>query len=531
MHCHNGKQPYGTVTGNLVCLSQSEKQSGALLCHRRQRRSTTSRIDVNGSVGSKNERAVGHRRSVRTPAVSTTEPSQPEAGSAWRAQMTGAPVIGLATAATLMFVAWLLPAAWNWDVHMNSWPPLHAEWQARVGPGTIPAALLGLFGIVYADRLAQTTSWRMLLVGTYLVGVAWMVSLATVDGNDGIGVILNTGYEYLRTARTIDSWSDVGTLLREYTARIPGSHPDHWPVHLAGHPPGAVLFFVLFSAIGLGSGLAAGWVVILVAATTPVAVLITLRTLGAERCGRVAAPFLVLGPAAIWMAVSADAVFAAFAAWGMCCLALASTRPSGWGVAAWGLLSGTLLGACVMMSYGLPLLGILAVAVLFVGRTLRPLPWALAAALAVVLTFAATGFVWWEALPIVHDRQYTGVAQNRPQTYYLWGNLAALCWSAGPVMLAGVAAAIGRGRASWREIFSSNRSVRVVILLVLAAVAMVIGADLSGASKGEVERIWLPFVPWLLLGTALLPVSWRRPGLAMQVGVALVVQHVLLTGW
>ena len=30
-------------------------------------------------------------------------------------------------------------------------------------------------------------------------------------------------------------------------------------------------------------------------------------------------------------------------------------------------------------------------------------------------------------------------------------------------------------------------------------------------SKGEVERIWLPFVPWLLIACALLPERWRRP--------------------
>ena len=47
-------------------------------------------------------------------------------------------------------------------------------------------------------------------------------------------------------------------------------------------------------------------------------------------------------------------------------------------------------------------------------------------------------------------------------------------------------------------------------------------------SKGEVERIWLPFVPWLLLSTArCCPRRWRRPALAVQVVFALVVQHLL----
>ena len=45
------------------------------------------------------------------------------------------------------------------------------------------------------------------------------------------------------------------------------------------------------------------------------------------------------------------------------------------------------------------------------------------------------------------------------------------------------------------------------------------------------ERIWLPFVPWLTLSLALLPARWRRSGLALQVVTALVVQHLLYTSW
>ena len=50
-------------------------------------------------------------------------------------------------------------------------------------------------------------------------------------------------------------------------------------------------------------------------------------------------------------------------------------------------------------------------------------------------------------------------------------------------------------------------------------------------SKAEVERIWLPFVPWILLSCALLPERWRRAGLVLQLAVALAVEHLLNTGW
>jgi hypothetical protein len=70
-----------------------------------------------------------------------------------------------------------------------------------------------------------------------------------------------------------------------------------------------------------------------------------------------------------------------------------------------------------------------------------------------------------------------------------------------------------------------------VAVLVAGAVAAVLLADLSLMSKAEVERIWLPFVPWLTLAVVFLPARWRRPALAVQLGTALVVQHLLYTSW
>jgi hypothetical protein len=70
----------------------------------------------------------------------------------------------------------------------------------------------------------------------------------------------------------------------------------------------------------------------------------------------------------------------------------------------------------------------------------------------------------------------------------------------------------------------------LAVLAVSSAVA-VLAADLSLMSKAETERIWLPFMPWLLLLTAHLPPVWRRRCLALQVVVALVVQHLLWSRW
>ncbi|MGL4339476.1 MAG: hypothetical protein ACRCSP_03500 [Rhodoglobus sp.] len=432
------------------------------------------------------------------------------------------PWIGLGTAVILMLLAMVIPFVLNWDVRANSFPPLHAEWQPRLGLGTAPAIILAFIAIKCGVDAAARAPWRLLLLGSVVASAAWLICLALVDGIDGIGQILNTPYEYLNTARSV---TDFSATLREYVSRIPLDSPNNWPVHIAGHPPGALLFFTVLVWLGLGSGVAAGFVVILVAATTPAAVLVTLHRLGAEEGARRATPFIVMGPAAIWMAVSADAVFGAYAAWGLCCLTFAATAATRRAMALWGVASGLILGYCVMLSYGLPLLGILACALLALSRNWRPLPWAVLAAVAVVVAFAVTGFVWWEAYPVLVERYWDGIASRRPSSYWLWGNLAALAFSAGPII--GAAVAVGlRGLSPWRTALS-----RPVVIVTVAAVAMVLAADISGMSKAEVERIWLPFVPWLLVGTALLPERWRRWGFAGQLVVALIVQHTLFTGW
>ena len=56
-------------------------------------------------------------------------------------------------------------------------------------------------------------------------------------------------------------------------------------------------------------------------------------------------------------------------------------------------------------------------------------------------------------------------------------------------------------------------------------------ATLSGMSKAEVERIWLPFTIWVVALPALLPERWHRPALLSQVVLALCVQQLVLTRW
>ena len=431
--------------------------------------------------------------------------------------------LGFGAALLLIGAAVAVPPLAHWQVHASlhrdrPFAPLAGWFDARVGPGTPVALLLGAIGVWQGGQVAARLSWRRLILTTYVVTVAWTLALAFVDGRSGLTREIVNHNEYLPTARTIH---DVPAMVRGFADRIPAQSPGSWETHVAGHPPGALLLFVGLVSVGLGGAFASALVVTLIGCTAPVAVLVTLRSLDAEDVARRAAPFLVLAPAAIWVAVSADGVFAAVAAWGLAAVSAAVRAPGrvdGW---CWGLLGGLLLGSCLLLSYGLLLLAPLVLAVFLVGRSWRRFPAVTLGALVPVVVFAGLGFRLWEAYPALHDRYWAGIAAGRPAAYWWWGDLAALAIAAGPALGAGLGSLVGAGR----------RSPAVVRLLVGAAGLSVVVADASQMSKAEVERIWLPFVPWLLLSTACLPVRWQRPMLGVQVVLALLVQHLVLTNW
>ena len=117
----------------------------------------------------------------------------------------------------------------------------------------------------------------------------------------------------------------------------------------------------------------------------------------------------------------------------------------------------------------------------------------------------------------------------------MWGNLAAFAISAGPMVAASLGGAVDAGiRRRARSSEPRRRTddgVQIVLLLVAAAWVSIALADLSNMSRAEVERIWLPFVPWALLGLALFGRRARRIMLAVQIVFAIVVQSLVHTGW
>ncbi|MFE0136027.1 hypothetical protein ACFWY6_31320 [Streptomyces sp. NPDC059037] len=414
-------------------------------------------------------------------------------------------------------------------LHVN-WPPLYAKWSPHIGPGTPAALAVAAATVAYGPALAARLPWRALVIGGWGASMAWIWSLALVDGwHQGIARRLTTKYEYLQV---IDRFDDIPAALRDFTRHILIDAPDHWPPHTAGHPPGATLTFVVLDRIGLGGGGLAGVWCITLGATVAAAVLVTVRALADEASARRAAPFLVLAPAAVWMGTSADGYFAAVAAWTIALLALAATRTARFPAAA-ALGSGLLFGLLCYLSYGLTLFAVIAAAVLLLARTARPLPLFLAGAAVVPLVFTLLGFNWWEAYRLLVERYHQGAGGIRPYGYWVWANLACT------VLVVGLATVAGLGRTvTWapgavrrRLRTGEDTAVDRLALLVVAALLALAAADLSGMSKAETERIWLPFAAWLLAAAAFLPARTQRFWLAAQALLALLLNHLLHTGW
>lgn len=432
--------------------------------------------------------------------------------------------------------------------------PLYATWRPHAGWGTPLAVLVAVVVLGPGLRWARTARWAALLAAGWLAAVAWTLSLALVDGwSAGLARRLTPQAEYLHEVPGV---VDIPRMLAGFTDRILDFQPDSWSTHTAGHPPGALLVFVWLDRVGLGGGTAAALCCVLVGATAAVSVPVALRALGAPEAARAVLPFLVLLPGAVWLGASGDAVFTGVVAAGLALLAVRGP------VAA--LAGGLLLGFALHLSYGFVLVGVLALAVLALrrGRRRAALLAATAGVAAVTVIFVLAGFRWWEGYDRVVERYYQGWAAERPYAYWVWANLAALLLSAGPVLgpalrraalaarpvlgpalrhaaLAARPARRAAGQWSHQGPVAGEsgtdggrgwvRALGPTVLLPAAAALAVAAADLSGMSKAEVERIWLPFAVWLLVAVAHLPPPARRWWLAAQALTALAVNHLLFT--
>jgi methylthioxylose transferase len=187
----------------------------------------------------------------------------------------------------------------------------------------------------------------------------------------------------------------------------------------------------------------------------------------------------------------------------------------------------------------------------------------------VAIAMTLLGYNWFAGIGLTKRLYWKGTAQFRPWRYFLIGNLGAVLLAIGAVAVIGIAKlgfnvgfsqsllrqSVSRGiaHALSRRATSDSHTVRPqespantmanspsgisrtgdglrwLRIMVLATIGCVLIADLSQYSKGEVERIWLPFMPWLTLPSAIL--HRHRLWLILQASTAIGLQIVLISKW
>jgi hypothetical protein len=391
-------------------------------------------------------------------------------------------------------------------VHIGA-APLVGSFDVRLSPRVLPALVLAAAAIAWAPAIAQELRWRLLLAASWAAGVAWAVALAATGGWKALAAPLRSPYEQLAA---VDRVGSPGRFLQTFTDVLPS-----YSTHVRGHPPGGVLALWALDRAGLGGAAAAAALAIGCGAAAAPAALVAVRALAGEAHARAAGPFFAFTPAAVWLATSLDALYAGVSAAGIMLFALACTKPSRarGATAALALAAGLVLGAALMLSYGVATLGAVVLAIALGRRQPVALAWTGAGVLLVLGAFAAAHFNWIDGLHATREQYLAGVAQRRPYADFLVISAAAFALATGPAVAAGIARLRAPG----------------VWLLVGGALTALVAADLSGMSKGETERIWLPLAPWLLVATAALRGS--RGWLAAQIALALALAVGVRSPW
>lgn len=357
---------------------------------------------------------------------------------------------------------------------------------------------------------------RWVVIATAAGAASFSVLLALNDGLDGLRYGAEHETEYLANLRDAPP---AGTFVRTFVDRI-----NDYTVHVRGHPPGYVLLLKLLDAVGLGGVWPVVALTVVAIGVMAAAVLVAVRAIAGEVWMRRVAPLLIVAPYSVWLMTSGDAVFACLGALGVAALAEGVVRPRRQALAL-GLAAGLLLGVLLFMTY-LGAVFLVVPAVVLVAALRRREPGAawvvlggIAAALVVVAAFWLAGFWWFDGVAATNREYHEGSAQFRAWSYFALGNIGAALFALGPATVLGLGAL--RSKQMW--------------LLVGGAASALAVSHLSKYTKGEVERIWLLFYPWIATAAAGLLAGRRRwvavAVVAVQAAAAIVLQAALESKW
>lgn len=401
-------------------------------------------------------------------------------------------------------------------------PPFYGSWGVHDLPGLIPAGILATFAVwgwpVLVPRLRRVG----LALTTASASVVWALALAVSGGTERLWRPLTSKHAYLGVGREYSG----GEFIRTFVDRL-----DQYPIHVKGHPPGAVLVYRWFDEAGFHGAEWAAALTMAIWGLGIAAVVVAVEALGGLDIARRASAAIGFAPAAVWVATTADALFAGVAAVGIAAIVVATTR-EGRSANVVAVVGGAVSTMALYVTYGAAPLALIPAAVLVSRRAWRVAAFAVFGSALVVGAWALSGFWWLNGLNATRSHYGEGIAGVRPYAYFvLAGNLAAFAVATGPGPAAGLGSILTAEVRSLRNRVQRKDRSPAEILAIAAFVAVVL-ADLSGLSKAEVERIWIPFVPWVAAAAAAV---WSSPTsrrwLAATLGLGLVVQATLVTPW
>ena len=446
------------------------------------------------------------------------------------------------------------PPEWQW---LRREPPaIGPVWPALLVAG----AVLGLLALSDSARVrASRRAAGGLVGGAVVLGFAFQLAVLRLEPEGALQALLNqavyrTATSYFTVATTLEA-RDPLTFLRRHHELLPELRKTG--KHASTHPPGGVLYFrglialferapaltrVVLDAAGFddvnprrprprhsgperAAALAGGLLFGLLGAATAWPIASFARHVGAPppEAARLALLWALL-PGPVLMTPMLDQALCLPVASATACLAGAavSSGPRRWrgaiGAGLWG-------GVAVFLSYGAPVfLAVGGVAALALAPNIRR-----ASALA-ALAAAVTAGLWVVPAALghrplaslgtalaIHRQEYT-----LPRGYTLWLAFNAVVLA----LFLGVPVAAAWLTRPVRAFISGSTEApeRMRRALALAVAALL----LSGQTRGEVGRIWLPLMPVLLV--AALPRPTRGEALAVGAGVA-VLTLVMAAFW
>ncbi len=374
--------------------------------------------------------------------------------------------------------------------------PFVMAWLPRATVWLLPALVVLAVVVAFAPRLPPV-----------LLALAAGLALNVIPlGPGGLDVVFDGSFEakneYLPGLGALSYGWHV--YLDRFAELVPS-----FPINVGGHPPGPLLAMDLFG-ITTPARLAAVCIAAVVVNAPLTTRLATTLGIAADRA-RLAGVLAALSPSLLLFGMtSLDAVFAALGT-GTAVLLIAPR-------ARW--LGVVVFAAITFTAWSLLAIGFFAAVVVWQREGLRrALVLAAACGVAVLLLNGVlaltTGYDALGTLQATHTYYGKSLARIRPYAFWWIGSPVAWAVMLGPVTAAAWLVAAKRRNAA---------AVALLAVIVIAAVA--------GFTKAEVERIWLPFVPFACVAAAtVLPVARTRVIAVALVAQGLAVSLLFQTIW